>query len=260
MNKCAKTVWGLALALLLTTVARPSLAEDTSYRVLLEWEGLEETSVGSGLFFYTDDAGGQTNTILIRTPTGQRFVGTERLDAIKGTDTFRIQDDTSRWWVETSIEWPRRWASMSAFFDQGSVDLEEAIENGEEMRILLRTPKGPVVDSSFPLMIPGEDFEALGRHLEGRSEGGLEEEMPADLVEALPFLEAALNTTSSMGSKFGPFVRFLRRQSGQPDSVVPDRSWSESREIKPGLNVTEADSVRLLESFDAQTQEQILRR
>lgn len=251
----------LLLTAALLALALPLEAQDDTYHVLLEWTGAEPAGLAAGLFFYRGNEGGQTNTILVETPSGKRIVGTERLDVIAGTDTFLVEDDASGWWIEVRKKWPRQWASMSDFFDHGQEDLDEVSRQGEESEVVVRIPDGVVFDGALPVLVPGEDFEALGRALSERTSGDdLGTELPPNLVEALPFLEAVLGQSSSMGSKFGPLVGLLRRQAGLPRSAIDSEVWSENREFRPGLLVKEPAAVELLQRFERTSQAEIMDR
>lgn len=250
----------VAVLTIITSFVPVTLGQASGYRVLIDWRGPGNNAEATGLFFYWDDAGSQTGTLLLVTPTGQRFIGRTVLDAVAGRETYRLEDDQSGWWIEVHQQWPVNWPTRDALFQTGTEDLEAARERGEKMQVSVRTPSGVLLDTALPMVNPAEDFSALGRSLDPPQVQALREELPASVTESLPFLESVLANPSSQGSKLGPFVSFLRDQAGLDDATTSEMSWSESKEFKPGLNVEERRFASLLGSFQHINQEVILLR
>lgn len=249
-----------AVLTIITAFVPVALGQSPGYRVLIDWREPGGSAEATGLFFYWDDIGSQTGTLLLVTPTGQRFIGRTVLDAVAGRETYSLKDDQSGWWIEVHQQWPVSWPTRDALFQTGTEDLEAARERGEKMQVSVRTPNDVLLDTALPMVSPTEDFAALGRSLDPPQVQALREEQPASVTESLPFLESVLANPSSQGSKLGPFVSFLRDQAGLDDPTASGMSWSENKEFKPGLTVEEKAFASLLQSFQHINQEVLLLR
>ncbi|HEX2162892.1 MAG TPA: hypothetical protein VHM02_02980 [Thermoanaerobaculia bacterium] len=229
----------------------PSDGAELSYHHVLEWTGAGRDARAFGVQVFRGTEVEHALDLLVETPDGEHVILTMRLDVIAGRDRFRLHHEESGYWVEIERIWPVLWDGMSDFLATGNDDLEAAGRRGEHFEVVLRSSGGPLAEVTTPVLPPDEAFVFLDRNLaSGYAGRTLDQELPARVGSALPFLEAIFGT-QSVGSQLGPFVRLLRRQAEIPDEQVPSGAWRESRELKNGTKVTAPEHAALLARFES---------
>lgn len=171
--------------------------EASSYHRRLSFRCLEPPSALPGLYLFDMTRPAMAIRLLLLGPDGRPVILTSTVDAPRGIETTRIQDDRTGWWAQVDLHWPFQGPTVNDYTNRFIEEIEAAEGSGGwALRVALRTRDRLRLEGDLQLpLATGRAwiYGELERRL--RKEGTLESfgrSVPAGLEEALAFVEGAL--------------------------------------------------------------------
>jgi len=207
----------IALILIFAALTLPAAA-DQGFVQSLQWRSPDGVAA-NGLFVFRKNESVYNERMLFEASDGRRFVLSARLDARSGSDTVRLTDDESGWWLEVVTDYRHRAQDMKTFLH--SMRPEEA-EPPKTIGISLATKDGQTFAlKSVPFSARDvEHHDALANaFLDGGARLKIPEEVRTALATELPFLDLAFGEPyAGTGYSFRAPIDVLRALLGTKTS------------------------------------------
>lgn len=221
----------------------------TAYHREVSWAAANEDQVVNGLFFFQSSQKGLAARVLVASPEGRRIVLTKVLLAESGRDRIRLLDDSTGWWLEVEKKYGVGASGLWEFLRKLESWLEP--ESGHRIAYVLRSSDGMELTTTLAV-VERSDLEHRGLVAsldEANLSSALQDQMPEGLVEAVLFLDGALEIVAADAkTPIGILAGIAAREMGE--SAYRAVSWTENEApLQKGLLVQDPESRRFADGF-----------
>lgn len=170
--------------------------EASSYHRWLSLHCVEPEVSVPGLYLFDMTRPFMVMRLLIVSPEGRPAILTSTVDALRGIETTRVEDNATGWWSQVELNWPFRGKTVNEYTNRFIEGADEAqAEGGWELTASFETRDGLLFHGDLRMPVGVERswiYQEIGHRLGQEGQDELGRSLPRGFPRALSFLQSAL--------------------------------------------------------------------